>query len=34
MIRAVTGGQGNPSLEDVNALRALLSGLLKESPAH
>jgi len=34
MIRAATGGQGNPSLEDAPALRALLSGLLKESAAH
>ena len=34
MIRAATGGQGNPSLEDANALRALLSGLLKEPAAH
>jgi len=33
-IRAATGGQGNPSLEDANALRALVSGLLKESAAH
>jgi peroxiredoxin len=34
IIRAATGGQGNPSLEDANALRALVSGLLKESAAH
>jgi len=33
-IRAATGAQGNPSLEDANALRALLSGLLKEAAAH
>jgi peroxiredoxin len=32
-IRAATGGQTNPSLEDVNALRALLEPLLKESAA-
>jgi peroxiredoxin len=30
-IRAATGGQTNPSLEDVNALRILLEPLLKES---
>ena len=29
-IRATTGGQKNPSLEDVNALRILLEPLLKE----
>jgi peroxiredoxin len=34
VIRAATGGQGNPSLEDTGALRALLNGLLKESAAH
>jgi len=34
IIRAATGGQGNPSLEDAGALRALLNGLLKESAAH
>jgi hypothetical protein len=33
IIRAATGGQGNPGLEDAGALRALLSGLLKESAA-
>lgn len=33
MIRAATGGQTNPSLEDVNALRILLEPLLKESAA-
>jgi peroxiredoxin len=33
MIRAATGGQTNPSLEDVNALRTLLEPLLKESAA-
>jgi peroxiredoxin len=32
-IRAATGGQTNPSLEDVNALRTLLEPLLKESAA-
>lgn len=30
-IRAATGGQGNPSLEDAATLRALLRGLLKDS---
>jgi peroxiredoxin len=32
-IRAATGGQTDPSLEDVNALRVLLEPLLKESAA-
>jgi peroxiredoxin len=32
-IRAVTGGQANPNLEDVNSLRILLEPLLKESAA-
>jgi peroxiredoxin len=32
-IRAATGGQTNPSLEDINALRILLEPLLKESAA-
>jgi peroxiredoxin len=32
-IRAATGGQANPTLEDANALRTLLDTLLKESPA-
>jgi peroxiredoxin len=32
-IRAATGGQTNPSLEDVNALRTLLEPLLKEPAA-
>jgi len=32
-IRAATGGQTDPSLEDVNALRVLLEPLLKESVA-
>jgi peroxiredoxin len=32
MIRSVTGGHTNPSLEDENSLRTLLEGLLKESP--
>jgi peroxiredoxin len=32
-IRAATGGQTNPSLEDINALRTLLEPLLKESAA-
>lgn len=31
MIRAATGGQTDPGLEDVNALRVLLEPLLKES---
>jgi peroxiredoxin len=31
-IRAVTGGQTNPSLEDEGSLRTLLDGLLKEEP--
>jgi peroxiredoxin len=33
MIRAATGGQTDPNLEDVNALRLLLEPLLKESAA-
>jgi peroxiredoxin len=33
MIRAATGGQTNPNLEDVSALRVLLEPLLKESAA-
>jgi len=32
-IRAATGGQTDPSLEDANSLRTLLEPLLKESPA-
>jgi peroxiredoxin len=32
-IRAATGGQTDPNLEDVNALRVLLEPLLKESAA-
>jgi peroxiredoxin len=32
-IRAATGGQTDPSLEDINALRVLLEPLLKESAA-
>lgn len=32
MIRVVNGGQTNPTLEDINSLRALLEPLLKESP--
>jgi peroxiredoxin len=32
-IRAATGGQVNPSLEDANSLRTMLDALLKESPA-
>jgi peroxiredoxin len=32
-IRAATGGQTNPGLEDINALRILLEPLLKESAA-
>jgi peroxiredoxin len=32
-IRAATGGQTDPSLEDINALRILLEPLLKESAA-
>jgi peroxiredoxin len=31
-IRAATGGQANPSLEDASYLRILLDALLKESP--
>jgi peroxiredoxin len=32
MIRAVTGDRTNPKLEDENSLRALIEGLLKETP--
>jgi len=32
MIRAVTGGRTNLKLEDENSLRALIDGLLKETP--
>ncbi|HEY6350819.1 MAG TPA: TlpA disulfide reductase family protein [Candidatus Angelobacter sp.] len=32
MIRATTGTRTDPTLEDENSLRALLDGLLKESP--
>jgi hypothetical protein len=32
-IRAATGDQVNPSLEDANSLRMMLDALLKESPA-
>jgi peroxiredoxin len=32
MIRAVTGDRADPKLEDENSLRALIEGLLKETP--
>jgi peroxiredoxin len=32
MLRAATGGQVNPALEEPNALRALVDNLLKEAP--